>query len=109
MGPQPGCPAWQLCLAVVAAAAAACHRHAALWLCTLPGALAPALAPALDWACQLPSAHPPACLPLFPAAGSYCVYAVLNAAAALFLARHMVETKQQPVERIRALLMGEGN
>lgn len=37
------------------------------------------------------------------------MYAALNAAAALFLAKRMVETKQQPVERIRALLMGEGS
>lgn len=36
------------------------------------------------------------------------MYAALNAAAAVFLARRMVETKQQPVERIRALLMGNG-
>ena len=40
-------------------------------------------------------------------AGSYCVYAALNAIVGLFLAKRMVETKQQPVERIRALLMGE--
>lgn len=62
-----------------------------------------------------PAAHPdpaPHSLPprnTPPLAGSYCVYAALNAVAALFLAKRMVETKQQPVERIRALLMGEGN
>lgn len=42
-------------------------------------------------------------------AGSYLFYAALNAVAAAFLARRMVETKQQPVERIRALLMGENS
>ncbi len=35
------------------------------------------------------------------------MYAALNAIVGLFLAKRMVETKQQPVERIRALLMGE--
>ena len=41
-------------------------------------------------------------------AGSYLVYAVLNAAAAIFMAGHMVETKRQSVESIRALMMGSG-
>lgn len=55
-------------------------------------------------------AHTCALPPLNPrlSAGSYAVYAVLNAGAALFLSRRMVETKLAPVERIRALLMGEG-
>jgi hypothetical protein len=41
-------------------------------------------------------------------AGSYLVYAVLNAAAAIFMAGHMVETKRQSVESIRELMMGSG-
>jgi hypothetical protein len=72
--------------------------------------VAQAFCTCLNWTSNLlVSATFPMLLAALGIAGSYCVYAVLNALAALFLAKRMVETKQQPVERIRALLMGEGN
>lgn len=64
----------------------------------------PAASQARKAASVCPSAPCPAPTP----AGSYCVYAALNAGAAAFLASRMVETKGLPVDRIRALLMGEG-
>lgn len=72
--------------------------------------VAQAFCTSLNWASNLlVSATFPMLLVGLGIAGSYCVYAALNAVAALFLSKRMVETKQQPVERIRALLMGEGN
>ncbi|PSC75287.1 plastidic glucose transporter 4-like isoform [Micractinium conductrix] len=69
---------------------------------------AQALCTALNWSGNLlVSATFPAVLAVLGISGSYLVYAALNAGAWMFMFRYMVETKQQPVERIRALLVGD--
>jgi hypothetical protein len=61
----------------------------------------------LNWASNiLIGATFPVMLSALGIAGSYLVFAAFCAFGAWFLAGRMVETKRQPVERIRAMMLG---